>query len=177
MGLPSGVQWASCNVGAAKPSDLGLFFSWGNIDGHRIGEEYDFSRAVYDSTPAADIDTDLSLSQDAARTNLGGTWRMPTAVEFRELFDNCTIEWTSVNGINGCLFTSNINGNTLFLPAAGYYNSTALINRSTSGYYWSTTYASNEDAKRMFISASSADPQSNSKRYFGFSVRAVIDPT
>lgn len=174
MGLPSGLQWASCNIGAEKPSDLGLYFSWGNIEGHRVGEEYEFSQAVYDSTPAAAIDTDLSLSQDAARANLGEPWRMPTAAEFQELVDNCTSRWDTVHGVVGLLFISNVNGNTLFFPAAGAYNGTSLNGRGTYGYYWSSTYESSTSAKFLNFSSSNILPQSTSQRRYGYCVRGVL---
>lgn len=177
MGLPSGLQWASCNVGAAKPSDLGLYFSWGNIEGHSIDEEYDFSQNVYDSTPAASIAADLSLDQDAARANLGDLWRMPTAAEFQELIDNCTIIWTTQNGVAGSLFTSNVNGNYVFFPAAGYFSATSLINRGSRGSYWSTSYISASNALNMGFSDSSANSQYNNPRRYGFPVRAVLPPT
>lgn len=176
MGLPSGVQWASCNVGAERPSDLGLYFSWGNVEGHRIDEGYDFSQDEYDTTPAAAITADLSLSEDAARANLGVPWRMPSANEFQELNDNCTSIWTTMDGVHGLLFTSNVNGNTLFLPAAGYYNGTSLNDRSSYGDYWSSTYNSLQGARRLRFSNESIDPQGSIYRYLGFSVRAVLQP-
>lgn len=177
MGLPSGVQWANCNVGAERPSEMGLYFSWGNIEGHRAGEGYDFSQAVYDSSPAAAIDTNLSLDQDAARANLGTPWRMPTESELKELYDNCTCVWESLNGVNGLLFTSNINGNTLFFPAAGSYNGTVLTDRGRLGYYWSSTYNSAANARFLSFNSSNVNPQNVSSRRFGFSVRAVLQPT
>lgn len=176
MGLPSGVQWASCNVGAEKPSDLGLYFSWGNIEGHAEDSGYDFSQNVYNTTPAAEISANLSLSQDAARAILGEPWRMPTTAEFQELLNNCTHVWETINGVDGILFTSNLNGNTLFLPAAGYYNGTSLINRRSGGNYWSSTYDSESNARSLLFSSSNIFPQGNSVRRYGFSVRAVLQP-
>ena len=176
MGLPSGKMWASCNVGAEKPSDLGLFFSWGNIEGHAVGDGYDFSQAVYDETPAADIATNLSLSQDAARTYLGAPWRMPTAAEFQELYDNCTVVWTTLNGMRGRLFTSNENGNTLFFPAAGRYVGTLLQYRGQGGDYWSATYVTAANASVLHFSSSAVSPQSAYARRYGFSVRAIYSP-
>ena len=175
MGLPSGLLWASCNVGAKEPSDFGLYFSWGNIVGHKEGEGYDFSQEVYDTTPAAAISDNLSLSQDAARANLRAPWRMPTAVEFQELFDNCTVIWTSMNGINGRLFTSNVNGNTLFFPAAGLYSGTSLDYRETFGFCWSSTYVSATNARDLGFDSSNITPMGSSRRRLGFSVRAVFD--
>lgn len=176
MGLPSGVQWASCNVGAEKQTDPGLYFSWGNVEGHIIGEGYDFSQAVYDSTPAADIETDLSLDQDAARAYLGTPWRMPTAAEFQELYDNCTCVWTAMDNVNGLLCTSNVNGNKLFFPAAGIYNGPSHNNRGSIGYYWSSTYNSAANAFRLNFDQSSVGPQGSSLRRLGFTLRGVVPP-
>lgn len=176
MGLPSGVLWASCNVGAEKPSDLGIYFSWGNIEGHAEDEGYDFSQAVYDETPAADIATNLSIEQDAARSNLGTPWRMPSADEFKELCDNCTIVWTTLNGVNGRLFTSNVNGKTLFFPAAGYYRGTSPNAIGSYGSYWSSTIISASNARNMGFNSSVINPQDSSARRDGFSIRAVCPP-
>lgn len=173
MGLPSGLLWASYNVGAEKPSDLGLYFSWGNVEGHRIDEGYDFSQATYDTTPAAAISEDLSLDQDAARVNLGSPWRMPTAAELQELYDNCTYVWTTLNGVNGMLFTSKANGNTLFFPAAGLYNGTSLSDRGSDGLFWSSTYGSATSARCLSFGSSYVTPQGNNGRRYGFTVRAV----
>lgn len=176
LGLPSGLLWAKANIGSAKPEGIGLYFSWGNTDGHAEGSGYDFSQAVYDTTPGKAITNNLSLSQDAARANLGAPWRMPTAAEFQELYDNCTYVWTTLNGVNGILFTSNVNGNTLFFPAAGFYNGTSLSNRGSRGGYWSSAYNSATSAHSLGFDSSSIDPQNDSGRRIGFSVRAVIDP-
>ena len=173
MGLPSGLLWAKCNIGANAPEGYGHYFSWGNTDAHAEGSGYNFSQAVYDTTPAAAITANLSLSQDAARANLGAPWRMPTASEFQELYDNCTCVWTTLNGVNGRLFTSNVNGNTLFFPAAGYYGGTSLNTRGSNGYYWSSTYYSATHARLLSFDSSSVSPQGSNERRFGFSVRAV----
>lgn len=174
MGLPSGVQWANCNVGAARPSELGIYFSWGNTEGHMIDEGYDFSLDVYNSTQGANIATNLSLEQDAARTNLGEPWRMPTAADFQELYDNCTYVWTTMNGVNGMLFTSNINGNTLFFPAAGLFEDETLIYRSGNGY-WSSSWISEADARNFRFSSVQAYPNGSASRHFGCPVRGVLD--
>lgn len=173
LGLPSGLLWAKANLGATLPESPGIYFSWGNVDGHPAGAGYDFSQEVYNETPAAAISTNLSLNQDAARASLGGPWRMPTADELQELVDNCTSEWTSLNGMNGRLFTSNVNGNSIFLPAAGYYSSTSLISRGSSGDYWSSSFGSSAVAHVMSIDASTVNPQSVLGRRLGFTIRAV----
>lgn len=179
----AGIKWAKGNIvedgnGGYKigdETDYGCYFSWGNTDAHAEGSGYDFSQAVYDATPAAAINTDLSLSQDAARAKLGARWRMPTAAEFQALNDACTSVWTTLNGVNGRLFTSNDNGNSLFFPAAGDYHGTSLRDRGSYGLYWSSTYNSASDARFMGFNNSGVTPQDNGSRHFGLVVRAVLD--
>lgn len=154
-----------------------MYFSWGNTGGHAEGSGYDFSQEVYDATPAAAITANLSLNQDAARANLGKPWRMPTADEFQELFDNCTVVWTTMNGVAGRLFTSNVNGNTLFFPAAGYYADSSLNYRGSLGFFWSSTYVSATNAHDLFFDSSNVEPQGSGRRRYGFSVRAVAGPS
>lgn len=129
---------------------------------------------MYDTTPAAAITNDLSLSQDAARANLGAPWRMPTADQFQELYDNCTSVWTTRNGVDGCLFTSNVNGNTLFFPAAGYYDNMTLGNRGLRGYFWSSRYDSDTNARLLEVLSSLVNPRDSRSRHFGISVRPVM---
>ncbi len=164
-------------MGATVPESAGLYFSWGNTDGHPAGAGYNFSQAVYDTTPAAEIATNLSLEQDAARANLGAPWRMPTTVEFQELIDNCTCVWTTLNGVNGRLFTSNVNGNTLFLPAAGRIDGTSLNVRGVDGYYFASTYYSDVNARSLHFTSTIVSPLNNSSRFVGFPLRAVQDGT
>lgn len=173
LGLPSGLLWSKFNLGATVPESPGIYFSWGNIDGHPAGAGYDFSQEVYNTTPAASIDADLTLDQDAARANLGAPWRMPTAAEFQELYDNCTNEWTTFNGVYGRMFTSNVNGKTLFLPAAGFYNGESLSGRGSSGDYWSSSFTSSSSAKYLNFSSVGIVPGGSIGRNYGFPIRAV----
>lgn len=162
-------------MGANSEEESGLYFSWGNTEGHAEGSGYNFSQEVYDATPAAGITTNLSLSQDAAKTNLGAPWRMPTAAELQELYDNCNSVWTTRNGVAGRLFTSNLNGNTLFFPAAGYYDGASLNLRGSNGDYWSSTYGSATNARSLNFEGSTVLPQGSNNRHYGFSVRAVLN--
>lgn len=164
-------------MGANVPESAGLYFSWGNTDGHPFGTDYNYSQEVYNTTPGAAIDTDLSLSEDAARTNLGTPWRMPTAGDFQELYDNCTSVWTTLNGVRGRLFTSNVNGNTLFLPAAGGYNETSLNLYGTAGRYWSSTWGDATRANSCTFNDTNVTTQRLADRRYGYSIRAVQDGT
>jgi hypothetical protein len=161
------------NVGASAPEESGLYFSWGNSPGHAEGSGYNFSQEVYPETPGAAIEANLTLAEDMARQSLGAPWRMPTAAEFQELYDNCTSVWTTQNGVTGILFTSNVNGNSIFFPAAGYYDGTSLEVKEEEGCYWSSTYIDSRDADYMDIVEDGAYPQMSVGRSLGQSVRAV----
>lgn len=173
LGLPSGLLWADRNIGADAPEAFGLYFQWGDTEGHAEGSGYDFSSANYNSKGLNNISADLALSQDAANAYLGGSCRMPTKTEFQELYDNCNVVWTTENGVNGRRFTSKTNGNSIFFPAAGCYNGTSLNSRGSGGYYWSSSRYSDSYAYVLNFSSGGVYPQNNSNRYLGFSVRAV----
>lgn len=98
---------------------------------------------------------------------------MPTAAEFQELVNNCSSVWTTLNGVRGRLFTSNVNGKTLFLPAAGDWDGTTISGRNTLGFYWSNTYISATNAGYLAFDASGANPSGTNRRRVGFPVRAV----
>lgn len=114
------VYWASCNVGAEKPEDYGDFYAWGETkpkDSYTI-DKYSYYNSKKDEY--IDIGQDISGTEyDAATVNLGNDWRMPTQSEAKELSENCTWEWTQINGVNGYKVTGK-NGNSIFLPSAGW---------------------------------------------------------
>ena len=180
LGLPSGLLWATCNVGAKEPWENGLYFSWGNVDGHAKESGYDFGESndgVYASTPGASLvgKIPVNAKYDAARANLGGSWRIPTVSAFRELYVNCTSVWTTQNGVNGRLFTSRINGNSVFFPCAGYYDGTILYLDGAYGDYWSRSFISQTYAFELTFDIGCVLPQFNDNRFYGFPVRAVLD--
>ena len=178
LGLPSGTLWAEKNIGANKPTDFGLYFSWGNVEGHAEGSGYDFGSSndgPYASTPGAALTGNIPTGNtyDAARKNMGAPWRMPTTSEFVELNSNCSSEWLTQDGVAGRRFTSNINGNSIFFPACGYYRGTALYSRGESGYYWSSSLQSSAYGYLLYFSSSGVNPQGYYDRFNGFSVRGV----
>lgn len=173
LGLPSGTLWADRNVGADSPSDFGLYYSWGNLIGSIIGSECDFYSDEYDKTPGKELDGDIDLDHDVARFSMGEPWQMPTKDQFIELVDNCTTEWCHENGHVGMRFTSKINGNSVFFPAAGRGNGTSLYNVGSLGLYWSSAWYSADYAYIMLFDSSTVYPQYVSNRCYGFSVRAV----
>ena len=173
LGLPSGRKWANMNLGANTPNESGLYFAWGDTEGREDVSNDTFYLSDYEDRPASKIDTDLPLEHDAAHAMLGGDWHMPTKEDFQELYDNCKRSWVDVKGKKGCLFTSKINGNSIFLPAAGVYYGASLDYRGSYGNYWSASFYDSSNAYSLRFSSSNVYPQYDDFRYFGFSVRAV----
>ena len=143
LGLPSGLKWATCNVGASSPEDYGNYYAWGETTTKSTYTEdnsltYGLSKSQLQSQGYIDGSGNLTPSHDAATANWGGSWRMPTETELIELRDKCTWTWTTQNGVNGCKVMGP-NGNRIFLPAAGFRTGTSLHNDGNSGEYWSST--------------------------------------
>lgn len=131
LGLPSGVKWYTCNVGANAPHEYGNYYAWGETT---TKTEYTPENSVTYMQSMNDFSGNATY--DAARANIGGSARMPTIEEMVELW-NCTWIWTTQNGVSGVRITGQ-NGNSIFLPAAGYcYES--LSCRIGEGCYWSST--------------------------------------
>ncbi len=134
LGLPSGIKWATCNVGADKPEEYGNYYAWGETE---TKSEYTEDNCVTWRKELGDISGDSRY--DAARRNWGGSWRMPTKAECQELVDNCTWTWTTQGGHNGYRVTSKKNGNSVFLPAAGYRLGSSLYDQGEYGRCWGST--------------------------------------
>ena len=169
LGLPSGTKWATMNVGADSPEEYGDYFAWGETTPK---SKYAYSNYYYSSNP-----TTLPLDRDAAYTNWGTSWRMPTSAELKELKDNCTWTWTTQNGVNGYKVTSKINGNSIFLPAAGYRDGFGLNeDAGNRGYYWSSSLYTNDSGSAYYLRYHSDIVYSGyyASRDHGYSVRPVL---
>ena len=143
LGLPSGLKWATCNVGASSPEDYGNYYAWGETTTKSTyikdnSLTYGLSNSQLQSQGYIDGSGNLTPSHDAATANWGGSWRMPTETELEELEDKCTWTWTTQNGVKGCKLTGP-NGNHIFLPAAGYRYGSSLYYDGDDGYYWSSS--------------------------------------
>ena len=181
LGLPSGLKWATCNVGATSPEEYGLYFAWGETTGYTAEQVTSgvrvFDKDSYNEGPATSISTDLTLEHDAAHVNLGGNWRMPTCDEFQELIDNCNVVWTNDyngTGIKGRTFTSKVNGNSVFFPAAGYCDVSSVDGVAWYGGFWSASWRSSSGAWYLYFYSGSQDVYFND-RYYGQSVRGVCE--
>ena len=180
LGLPSGLKWATCNVGASNPQDYGLYFAWGETVGYTDADVAagvrTFNQASYKAGSAASISTDLTLEQDAAHVNLGGNWRMPTKAECQELIDNTTQTWTNDyngTGVAGKVFTSKVNGKLVFFPAAGVCVNSSVDLVGSYGDYWSASWDVSIRAWRLRFDSGSQN-LNNYYRYYGHSVRGVF---
>ena len=167
LGLPSGTRWATCNVGSTTPEGYGDYFAWGETSTKTIYTEDNYT---YTGNPIT-----LPTSADAATANWGNGWRMPTREEMDELYRNCTREWTTQNDVNGEKFIGQ-NGNSIFLPAAGYRHDGDLDNASSRGYYWSSSLSTNYSRYAFdFIFDSGNCDLYRGSRVNGLSVRPVCD--
>ena len=177
LGLPSGVKWATCNVGASSPEEYGDYFAWGETMTKETYTEYNCPTYGLDASALQlqgyiDGDGNLTPQYDAATVNWGGSWRMPTREEQQELIDDCTWTWTSQNGVNGYKVTGP-NGNSIFLPAAGFRDGSSLYLAGSDGYYWSST--PNDFYAFSLYFYSSNHYMGSYGRGYGRSVRPVLE--
>ncbi len=162
LGLPSGIKWASCNLGAVNPEDCGGHFQWAGLEDvtassicldlnhcpYHVGlyQSSGWTKYVPSTMPSywsgsgePDNKSVLDPEDDVAHVKLGGKWRMPTKDEFQELLDNCTSENISLNGVEGIMLKSKVNGNSIFLPAAGILRTKHLSYTGFYGHYWTSS--------------------------------------
>ncbi len=169
LGLPSGLKWATCNVGAALPSDYGGYFAWGEV----------YTKGDYTpqncSTYGEDLD-DIAgdSSYDVASALWGSNWRMPTKADFQELIDCCTWVWTKQKGKYGYKITGKNGGKSIFLPACGHVAGNSSYNTGISGYYWSSTPEKNNNGNAYLLRFYSGDRCTEFNfRITGYAVRPV----
>ena len=186
LGLPSGLKWATCNVGASAPEDYGGYYAWDETEekSNYDWSTYKWCKGSYDTLTKYCTDADygkvdnktvLDRADDVAHVKWGGTWRMPTKAEQDELCDNCTWTWTTQNGVTGYKVTGS-NGNSIFLPAAGCRYGTEVSYRDSCGYYWSSSLDSNNSHWACSLGfASGRRGWGNGGRCGGRSVRPVCD--
>ncbi len=183
LNLPSGLKWAAYNVGAIIPEDYGDYFAWGETlpknyyywntykwcNGTQTTLSKYCSDASYGNHGFTDQKTVLDLADDAARANWGGKWRIPTDDEWKELIDNCTWTWTTHNGVNGYEVKGS-NGNSIFLPAAGFFGYEVLVESDLKCCYWSSSLHT-EYPSRAWLGFDHI----YYCRYYGLSVRPVME--
>lgn len=180
------VKWASCNVGATSPEEHGGFYAWGETEEKFIYDwsTYRWCKGSYNTqikycsnSSFGTIDNKITLEpeDDVAHIKWGGSWRMPTLDEINELITRCSWQWASVKGVNGYIVTG-VNGNSIFLPAAGYRFGECVDLRGFSGRYWSATFSEyySFDAYSLLYNDGGHECYSIS-RYNGHNVRPVTE--
>ena len=192
LGLPSGTKWATCNVGADKETDYGLYFAFGETKGYNRftngdrtfdRRNYKFSKKsfIYNFTKYNNTDGKkvLDLCDDAAHIHMCGKWHMPTDEQIIELIKNTESTWVSNynnSGSNGRLFTSKRNGEKLFFPACGLLFAEGYYGLNKSGNFWSSSvdnYCSDCGIDLWFGTVSISTMRGN--RTLGLCVRGVFN--
>ena len=184
LGLPSGIKWATCNVGANSPEEYGGYYAWGETEEKsdydwdtykwRNGSENPMTKYCTSSDyGTVDDKTVLDPEDDVAHVKWGGSWRMPTSAELEELRNKCSWTWTTQNGVKGYKATGP-NGNSIFLPAAGYRNGTSVLGKGSSGNYWSSSLRSDYGNSAYCLYFHGSGFGGNGEvRYLGQGVRPV----
>jgi len=155
--LPSGTLWATCNVGASAPEQYGDYFAWGEAEPKDV-----YNWSTYHQ----------GTSQDAATVNWGPEWRRPSLDQYQELFKNCSWQWMPMNGVYGRLFTGP-NGNSIFVPAAGFCSDDLIFSAGKECYSWLRTSYTSKSAYCMFFSKRSIGYSYWGSCCYGYTVRPV----
>lgn len=197
LGLPSGVKWATCNIGASKPEDHGDYFAWGETEPNRKnhvdkynswaiykwckGTETSMSKYCAQSAYGKkDGKTTLEASDDAATQLWGKSWRMPTRDDITELIKKCKWTKTKLNGVKG-FEVKGPNGKTIFLPMAGLFSDEddySIVHEGTDAYYYTSSLGqkySNEACYLYFEYEEGATSGGVEEdwRFFQYSIRPV----
>ena len=185
LGLPSGTLWATMNVGAASPEEIGAYFQWGSVRGYlpnQIGiDDNNFTLETYDLWDGNNFTsynkrTRLKMVDDAARANWGGMWHIPTYNQIAELLAFTKSEWTRLNCVPGRLFTSlKDKTKSIFIPAGGDVVHGKILDTESYGFIWTSNLNKEHYAYAKYLmlwygSAFIGDDI----RCSGLSVRAVI---
>lgn len=199
LGLPSGVKWATCNVGATKPEERGDYFKWGEIEARKNYDyeinDYKFYKTTTFVDPEGfevilkgftkyvrefeaskegfdgfyDDKSVLDMEDDAAHANWGGNWRLPTLDEAKELIANCTFTDVTLNGVLGSKVTGP-NGNYIFLP---YHHKNIYGDYKIGEYLLNSRYNSQIMLCHVNYFDVNAKKTDSAGRFFGLSVRPV----
>ena len=183
LGLPSGLLWATTNIGALVPEDYGLYFAWGETQGYEdktVDKQFNWGDYKFGTnTNLSKYNTKdnlvmLKLEDDAAYQS-DNTCRMPTTADLQELVDNTTSAWITLNSVKGIKFTSKVNSNSIFIPAAGYCVDASVQEANYYARFWSSSLSDNKEFSKMLQSYPSGSIDLNSAIYrcIGLPVRAV----
>lgn len=146
LGLPSGLKWATCNVGAKSPEEYGDYYAWGET---YTKDEYKEDNCDLWDVEMEDIGGDPEY--DVATSEWGDDWRLPTEEDFDELVEECEWKWMKKKGVYG-MRVKGPNGNSIFLPAAGFRYGSSLYDAGEYGSYWSSTPDESDSSNAYYLS-------------------------
>ena len=179
LGLPSGTIWAACNLGASSPEEYGNYYAWGETEQKDHYSWHNYKFGVQDKLTKYNKEDGkiiLDPEDDAAHVVLGGKWHIPTKEQIEELFENTTNEYSELDGVKGTLFTSKINGKELFFPYSGNHSAASFIGEDTWYSCWSSSITDYSHNYAVSIYSDIFENRfSSGDRYFGYSVRGVLD--
>ena len=185
LGLPSGIKWATFNVGATQPEEYGDYFAWGETEPKELYDwsTYKWCDGSYNTLTKYNTDSEygvvdnkkiLESSDDVATANWGGNWRMPSVDEWNELLSHCSLKWEERNGVSGVALVSVQNGNSIFLPAAGVYHyDNGLVNLNVEGWYRTNSLDESRGTISLGFSYTGSLDWYANDRCFGQPVRPV----
>ena len=181
------VKWATCNIGASVPEEYGGYYAWGETESKKKYSWRSYKWCTESSTTLTkycadrryamliDDKTELDANDDVAHVEWGGTWRIPTIVEQYELISKCKWNWMTKNGVNGYMVTGP-NGNSIFLPAAGFNKGSEVCDRGVYGFYWSRLSIKHRANNAYCLGFLCGESNcTNAYRYYGFTVRPVCE--
>ncbi len=176
LGLPSGLKWATCNIGASKPEEDGDYLAWGETSAKELYSQE--TSLTYDKENAGvtDLEGNLTATYDVAAQTWGNTWRMPTQEDFQELIEHCDFSTLIINDVSGYKVKSRQEGNDswIFIPISGYYHNGKILSKGWGGYYWSSS--SKDEKKSYFTRFTDSKPiVYHLEKYEGCTVRPVSE--
>ena len=189
LGLPSSTLWATCNVGASKPSESGLYFQWGDTNGYtkeQVGKDkrfywtdskFSINRSSSNFSKYTKEGETLELEDDAAQVNMGADWHMPSFGQINELIESTTSTRTTLDGVSGMTFTSKKDeSKSIFIPAAGNAFCGKINDIGLFGYIWSSMLGifSIRSGRGLCFDLVNAYSNFSVDRDSGCSVRGVI---
>ena len=180
LGLSSGILWATCNIGASSPSEIGEYFAWGEKETKDAygWETYELCHGSYNSIfkyTEDDRKSILEPQDDVANSELGGEWRIPTKEDMEELVEECEWKWSNQNGRLGWKVIGP-NNNYIFLPASGAASSYIIAGVNELGRYWTATRdKSNYSAYNLrFKDVTDTIVVVDDTRFYGRTIRPVL---
>lgn len=180
------VNWATCNLGATKPEETGLYYAWGETKGYagvtdtkKFTEgDYRYGLGMMEWSKYNEIDglTVLEDSDDAAYIS-DGFCRMPSKEDLEELVANTTAKLETLGGVKGWRLTSTKNSNSIFIPYTGQYMDGRSYGMDNFGLLWSNTNSQSMMNVNVFALSVIEDGVSvvEFMRYAGIPIRPVQD--